>query len=100
MDKFVINGGRPLYGTMQPSGNKNAALPMMAACLLTEEPVILHNMPNIKDTQTMRKLLESLGMEIEVMENSSSWRLQQPSRAGEERTTSLQQWEKGAFFPL
>ena len=76
MDKFVINGGRPLYGTMQPSGNKNAALPMMAASLLTEEPVILHNMPNIKDTQTMRKLLESLGMEIEVMENSSSWRLQ------------------------
>lgn len=76
MDKFVITGGRPLRGTMQPSGNKNAALPMMAACLLTAEPVILHNMPNIKDTQTMRKLLESLGMEIEVLENSSSWRFQ------------------------
>ncbi len=74
MDKFVITGGRPLHGTMQPSGNKNAALPMMAACLLTEEPVILHNMPNIKDTQTMRQLLESLGVEIEVLENSSSWR--------------------------
>lgn len=76
MDKFVITGGRPLRGTMKPSGNKNAALPMMAACLLTEEPVILHNMPNIKDTQTMRKLLESLGMEFEVLENPSSWRLQ------------------------
>ena len=76
MDKFVITGGRPLRGTMQPSGNKNAALPMMAACLLTAEPVILHNMPNIKDTQTMRKLLESLGVEIEVLENPSSWRLQ------------------------
>ena len=76
MDKFVITGGRPLHGTMQPSGNKNAALPMMAACLLTADPVILHNMPNIKDTQTMRKLLESLGVEIEVLENSSSWRLQ------------------------
>lgn len=74
MDKFVITGGKPLHGTMQPSGNKNAALPMMAACLLTEEPVILHNMPNIKDTQTMRQLLESLGVEIEVLENSSSWR--------------------------
>ena len=76
MDKFVITGGRPLHGTMQPSGNKNAALPMMAACLLTAEPVILHNMPNIKDTQTMRKLLESLGVEVEELEISSSWRLQ------------------------
>jgi UDP-N-acetylglucosamine 1-carboxyvinyltransferase len=76
MDKFVITGGRPLRGTMQPSGNKNAALPMMAACLLTEDPVILHNMPNIKDTQTMRQLLESLGVEIEELENSSSWRFQ------------------------
>ena len=76
MDKFVITGGRPLRGTMQPSGNKNAALPMMAACLLTAEPVILHNMPNIKDTQTMRRLLESLGMEIEVLDNPASWRLQ------------------------
>jgi len=76
MDKFVITGGRPLHGTMQPSGNKNAALPMMAACLLTEEPVILHNMPNIKDTHTMRQLLESLGVEIEELENASSWRLQ------------------------
>ena len=76
MDKFVITGGRPLHGTMQPSGNKNAALPMMAACLLTEEPVILHNMPNIKDTQTMRRLLESLGVSVEVLENTSSWRFQ------------------------
>ena len=76
MDKFVITGGRPLHGTMQPSGNKNAALQMMAACLLTAEPVILHNMPNIKDTQTMRKLLESLGVEVEELEISSSWRLQ------------------------
>jgi UDP-N-acetylglucosamine 1-carboxyvinyltransferase len=75
MDKFVITGGRPLHGTVQPSGNKNAALPMMAACLLTEDPVILHNMPNIKDTQTMRQLLESLGLMVEVI-GDSSWRLQ------------------------
>lgn len=75
MDKFVITGGRPLHGTVRPSGNKNAALPMMAACLLTEDPVILHNMPNIKDTQTMRHLLESLGMTVEVI-GGSSWRFQ------------------------
>jgi UDP-N-acetylglucosamine 1-carboxyvinyltransferase len=75
MDKFVITGGRPLHGTVQASGNKNAALPMMAACFLTEDPVILHNMPNIKDTQTMRQLLESLGLMVEVI-GDSSWRLQ------------------------
>jgi UDP-N-acetylglucosamine 1-carboxyvinyltransferase len=72
MDKFVITGGRPLHGTMQPSGNKNAALPMMAACLLTEDPVILYNMPNIKDTQTMRQLLESLAWKLK------SWKTHPP----------------------
>ncbi|HEY9076942.1 MAG TPA: UDP-N-acetylglucosamine 1-carboxyvinyltransferase [Anaerolineaceae bacterium] len=64
MDRFIIEGGFPLYGEVTPSGNKNAALPLLAACLLTEEPVTLHNMPNIVDVQTMRALLESLGVEI------------------------------------
>ena len=65
MDKFIIEGGIPLHGEMTPSGNKNAALPLLAACLLTEEPVILHNVPNIQDVQIMRKLIMSLGVEIE-----------------------------------
>jgi UDP-N-acetylglucosamine 1-carboxyvinyltransferase len=74
MDKFVIQGGVPLMGEMIPSGNKNAALPILSACLLTGEPVILHNIPNIRDTQTMRELIESLGVQIERF-NSGSWRI-------------------------
>jgi len=64
MDKFNITGGIPLHGEITPGGNKNAALPLIAACLLTEEPVILHNVPNIRDVQTMIELIRSLGVEI------------------------------------
>ncbi|UCF62111.1 MAG: UDP-N-acetylglucosamine 1-carboxyvinyltransferase [Anaerolineaceae bacterium] len=74
MPSFLIEGGHPLQGEVTPSGNKNAALPLLTACLLTDEPVILHNVPNIGDVQTMRHLLESLGMSIEVL-NHHSWRL-------------------------
>ncbi len=65
MEKFLIEGGHHLAGEITPAGNKNAALPMLAASLLTEEPVILHNLPNIKDVEIMRSLLESLGVQIE-----------------------------------
>jgi len=64
MDKFIITGGIPLHGEITPGGNKNAALPLIAACLLTEEPVILHNVPDIRDVQTMIELIRSLGVEI------------------------------------
>ena len=64
MDKFIIQGCIPLKGEVTPSGNKNAALPMLAACLLTEEAVILHNVPEIRDVNTMQALLTSLGVEI------------------------------------
>jgi UDP-N-acetylglucosamine 1-carboxyvinyltransferase len=73
MDRFVIKGGIPLSGEMIPQGNKNAALPLMSATLLSEEPVILHNMPDIRDVQTMRQLLQSLGVSIRQIGNSSSW---------------------------
>ncbi|MCJ7696200.1 MAG: UDP-N-acetylglucosamine 1-carboxyvinyltransferase, partial [Anaerolineaceae bacterium] len=72
MERFVINGGRPLSGTMVPAGNKNAALPLLAACLLTNEPVILHNVPAIKDVLSMRKLLESLGVSIRELNSHST----------------------------
>ena len=78
MDKFVIKGGYPLHGEVTPSGNKNAALPLLAACLLTDEPVILHNLPEIRDVQTMRDLLSSLGVEIESLGNHS-WKFQAKS---------------------
>ena len=67
MDRFVINGGIPLSGEMIPQGNKNAALPLMSATLLSEEPVILHNMPDIR-MHTMRQLLQSLGVSIRQIE--------------------------------
>ena len=64
MDKFIIEGGVPLKGEVTPAGNKNAALPLVAACLLTKEPVVLRNVPRIQDVQVMRDLVESLGGKI------------------------------------
>jgi len=66
MDKFVIRGGNPLLGTIRVSGAKNAALPAMAAALLTEEPVILENIPQVRDIETTRKLLTAMGAEVEL----------------------------------
>jgi len=74
MEKFIIEGGVPLNGEITPSGNKNAALPLLAACLLTEEPVILHNVPQIRDVLDMRRMLESLGASLEDLGNRS-WRV-------------------------
>ena len=65
MEKFVIEGGVPLSGTVVPAGNKNAALPLLAACLLTDEQVVLHNVPRIRDTEALIALLEDLGVEVE-----------------------------------
>jgi len=75
MEKFIIQGGEPLSGEITPSGNKNAALPLIAATLLADEPVTLHNVPNIRDVQDMRSLLESLGVSIEEI-GSHSLRIQ------------------------
>jgi UDP-N-acetylglucosamine 1-carboxyvinyltransferase len=66
MDKFVIRGGNPLVGTIRVSGAKNAALPAMAAAILTDEPVVLENIPDVRDIQTERKLLVSMGAEVEL----------------------------------
>lgn len=66
MDKFVIRGGTPLLGTVRISGAKNAALPAMAAALLTDEPVILENIPQVRDIETTRKLLSAMGGEVEL----------------------------------
>ncbi len=66
MDKFVIRGGNPLVGTVRVGGAKNAALPAMAAAILTEEPVILENIPEVRDIQTERNLLVSMGAEVEL----------------------------------
>ena len=66
MDKLVIRGGTPLLGTVRISGAKNAALPAMAAALLTEETVILENIPQVRDIETERRLLVAMGAEVEL----------------------------------
>jgi UDP-N-acetylglucosamine 1-carboxyvinyltransferase len=63
MEKFVIQGGAPLSGELTVAGNKNAALPILAACLLTEEELLLHRVPRIRDTEAQLALLEKLGVE-------------------------------------
>ena len=64
MDKFVIEGGYPLSGTVVPAGNKNAALPILAASLLTEEEIVVGNVPRIRDVNSMLALLEDLGVSV------------------------------------
>jgi UDP-N-acetylglucosamine 1-carboxyvinyltransferase len=66
MDKFVVRGGNPLLGTIKVSGAKNSALPCMAAAILTEEEVILENIPQVRDIETERKLLEAMGAHVEL----------------------------------
>lgn len=70
MASFKIEGGHRLNGAIRPIGNKNAALPMLAACLLTEEPVTLHNLPRIGDVLTMLHILGELGVTIEERGNT------------------------------
>jgi UDP-N-acetylglucosamine 1-carboxyvinyltransferase len=70
-EKFIIQGSVPLSGELTPAGNKNAALPLLAATLLTNEPVVLHNVPDIRDVQAMLALLKSLGVSIEKVGDHS-----------------------------
>src|SRR5436190_2945222 len=66
MDKFVITGGTPLKGEIPTNGSKNSALPALAAALLTDEPVILHRIPHVRDIRTMQRLLVDIGANAEV----------------------------------
>jgi UDP-N-acetylglucosamine 1-carboxyvinyltransferase len=69
MQKFVIEGGVPLSGTIVPAGNKNGALPILAACLLTDDEVILRNVPRIRDVEAMISLLCSLGARVRWLQD-------------------------------
>ena len=70
MDKFVIEGGTPLHGTIATSGSKNSALPALAAALLTEDQVVLQRIPRVRDIRTMERLLVDIGAEISVDEET------------------------------
>jgi UDP-N-acetylglucosamine 1-carboxyvinyltransferase len=71
MEKFIIQGGVPLSGEVTVAGNKNAALPILAACLLTEEELLLHRVPRIRDTEAQLALLERLGVEVAWVADNS-----------------------------
>jgi UDP-N-acetylglucosamine enolpyruvyl transferase len=64
-ESFVIEGGHPLGGRVRAAGNKNGALPILAACLLTDEPVRLSNVPRIRDVETMTELLADVGADVD-----------------------------------
>jgi UDP-N-acetylglucosamine 1-carboxyvinyltransferase len=66
MDKFVVRGGNPLLGTIKVSGAKNSALPCMAAAILTEDEVVLENIPQVRDIETERRLLAAMGAEVDL----------------------------------
>src|SRR5258706_15800135 len=68
MDRFIVEGGRRLDGTIRPGGNKNAALPILASCLLTDAPVVLRNLPDIEDVRVMLKILEGIGVAVEHLD--------------------------------
>ena len=76
MEQFVIEGGNPISGIITASGNKNAALPLIAASLLTDQPVTLHNLPLIRDVGTMLKLVSDLGAEVSDFDNGHTIRIQ------------------------
>jgi len=75
LEKFVIEGGYPLSGEVTPAGNKNAALPILAACLLTDQKITLRNLPDIEDVRIMRSLLESLGVLFTTIDDHT-WEVQ------------------------
>jgi UDP-N-acetylglucosamine 1-carboxyvinyltransferase len=70
MERFVVEGGRRLEGAIRPGGNKNAALPILAACLLTDDAVTLRNLPDIQDVRVMLQILEGIGATVERLETN------------------------------
>ncbi|MDP9251719.1 MAG: UDP-N-acetylglucosamine 1-carboxyvinyltransferase [Chloroflexota bacterium] len=68
MARFIVDGGTPLRGEFRPAGNKNAALPLIAASLLTDEPVTLHNVPRIRDVRGMVDIVSALGAKVEELD--------------------------------
>src|SRR6478736_7630485 len=65
MEKFVIDGGVPLRGTVTPAGNKNGALPILAASVLTTDEVVVRNVPRIRDVEAMLRVLRGLGANVD-----------------------------------
>ncbi len=96
MGKFIIEGGHRLNGTITASGNKNAALKLLPACLLTDQPVILHNIPNIQDVQNTIFLLRDIGVEVTDL-GGGSWRVHAASVRTSELDSTLAGRTRASF---
>ena len=97
MEKFIIQGGVPLSGEIVPAGNKNAALPILAACLLTEEELVVRNVPRIRDVESMLGLLERLGVKI-ALDGENEVRLQADTILGTEVDEELANRIRASFL--
>lgn len=87
MHKYKIEGGIPIRGTVAASGNKNAALPCIAATLLSDEPIILKNIPEIEDTNVMFLVLQALGVSVTKLA-IHEWKIE-----AKNIETSIRLWE-------
>lgn len=96
MSKFVIEGGYPLSGTITASGNKNAALKLLPACLLTDEPVVLHNIPDIQDVHSTFAIIRDLGIEVSDL-GQGSWRVHAGSVTKTEIDSRLASHTRASF---
>src|SRR3954463_3232039 len=97
MEKFIIQGGVPLSGEIVPAGNKNAALPILAACLLTDEELIVSNVPRIRDVESMLGLLERLGVKL-AWTGANEVRLQADAISGTEVDEELANRIRASFL--
>jgi UDP-N-acetylglucosamine 1-carboxyvinyltransferase len=97
MEKFIIQGGVPLSGEIVPAGNKNAALPILAACLLTDEELVVRNVPDIRDVRSMLGLLERLGVKV-AWSAENEVRLQADEIAGTEVDEELANRIRASFL--
>lgn len=99
MKRIIIDGGRPLFGQIVTPGAKNAALPILAASLLTEEDVYLKNVPNIKDVRTMAQMLEALGKSVEKV-NDDAYLIRQHGSLNSEAPYELVRRMRASFLVL
>ena len=99
MEKFIVTGGKKLSGEITPAGNKNEALPLLAAVLLTESTVTIHNLPDIGDIGSMKKILESLGVTIRFL-GESSWEFDASNLISFEPDATLSKAIRGSFLLL
>jgi UDP-N-acetylglucosamine 1-carboxyvinyltransferase len=97
MEKFIIQGGVPLSGEMVPAGNKNAALPILAACLLTDQELLVRNVPRIRDVESMLGLLELLGVKV-AWTGENEVRLQADEISGTEVDEELANRIRASFL--